>query len=285
MRSIRLCGTALVLSAILPAASTDLAPPLLTSFMSPAISGGALGDDRGVLVQALGNLAFAGAGIYFDPLAGGASGIRLSVFAVTGPAGNYTVGSELYTASSSVTDTGAAFYNVGLNFSMFAGGLYYIAFSSLDGSWGTGLNSMEFYNFDQKLESAPFDVGGIRVLDGGAFPSNSVYGFANAVMPHVRLYEAGSFPTGTGGTGGGTGGGGTGGTGDGGTGGGGTGGSGTGGGSTGGDTLGGSTSNVTSVPEPGTWAMMAGALGAYFWKRMRSSAATLSTSSPARRSV
>lgn len=236
------CFALAVLLASLPAltgASTDLAPPSLPGSSSSLISGGAIGDDRGVLIQALGNLTFGGAGIYFDPLAGGAPGIRLSVYSVSVVQSNYVLGGQLYSGTTGIGDVGAAFYNVALNFGLSSGSYYYLAFSSTAGSWGDGLNNMEFFGFDRAQGSSPYTVGGaggVSVIDGGAFPANTMAGFANTVMPHIALFDGVPPATGTGGTGGGIG-------------------AGSGGGSgPGGGGLGGG--GQTAVPEPGTWALM-----------------------------
>ncbi len=145
--------------------------------------------DRGDAFDALSNFSISSAGIFFDPLAGGATDISVNIFAVTPGLGSDpgTVGSLLRTASASVIDGGAAFYDIPVSFDFESGQRYYVAFVSNDpGGWGFGLNNMRFFNFDAGTNS-PFTVGSVKVIDGGCFPSSTCSGFANNILPDIRL--------------------------------------------------------------------------------------------------
>ena len=175
----------------------DLAPPLATGLLDRFLSD-VTGDDRGVLLQALSNLQMGGAGARFDPLAGGLTALRLSVHSVTGSAGAFALGGVLASADAAAVDAGMAFYDVPLSFLLSAGSYYYLAFSNPTGAgWGNNQNEMELFEFDA-ASSAAFTVGPVRVLDGGAFPVAGMRGFANTVMPHVQLLEAGAVSGGGG---------------------------------------------------------------------------------------
>lgn len=171
----------------------DLTPPTPVSFFSQIISY-APGDSRGALFQANSSSQIDGAGIRFDPLTGGLTSLRLSIFSVTINDDGYALGPELASADAGVSDSGMAFYDVPLNFMMNAGSLYYLSFSDpTEGGWGNGRNEMEFFYFDAATAS-PYAAGAFEVIDGGAFPGNSAMGFSNIVIPHIRLLTGDAPP-------------------------------------------------------------------------------------------
>jgi hypothetical protein len=171
----------------------DLAPTGYVQIVSPSNSN----LDRGVYFNAISAFSIGQAGIWFDPLAGGATSISVSVYS----ASSLTQGGLLATAAASVSDIGMALYNVPINFTFTAGQQYYLAFdvTAPAGNWGV-TNDLRFFIFNAGSGHPPFTVGGVvEVLDGALSGSMS-----NFVMPHVVLNT--EAPTG-GGTGGGAGGG------------------------------------------------------------------------------
>ena len=152
--------------------------------------------DRGDAFDALANFSILSAGIFFDPLDGGATEITANIYAVAKGSPVGTLGSLLKTASASVTDAGATFYDVSLAFDFTAGGRYYLAFTANgNDGWGSGINNMTFFNFDASGDS-PFTVGDASVVDGGCFGGACIVsGFDNAVLPLIRLETAGAPTT------------------------------------------------------------------------------------------
>jgi len=156
-------------------ASYDLAPPALTSF--DAVSGAQ--GDRGVFFTALSNFSIGTAGIWMDPLAGGATEIRVSIY----QAGGLSAFGQLATATISIADIGMALYNIPVNFSFSQNSEYYLAFDVVlpPGSFSSA-NNIQFYNFDQ-ANNAPFSVAGVLSVQDGALGGN----FRNTVLPHIVL--------------------------------------------------------------------------------------------------
>ncbi len=158
-----------------------LGPPALSPFDSAFIGAN---SDRGDVFDVLSTFSVSSVGIFFDPLTGGATNITANIYSVSGP-GVGTLGSLLATASAPVSDVGGAFYDVPIAFDFFAGNRYYLAFTGNGATgWGSDINNMRFFSFD--YPDAAFTVGNVSVVDGGAF-GPSLSGFANAVMPEIRL--------------------------------------------------------------------------------------------------
>lgn len=140
-------------------------------------------SDRSVAFDALSTFTVGSTGIRFDPLTGGASSITVDIRLVTPTGGVGTRGASLASSVVSITDSGLAFYDIPISFTFFAGNRYDIGFSSnAPEGWGTGINNMEFYNFN--YPSSAYTVDGlVSVVDGGHGDS----GYGNSVMPHIRL--------------------------------------------------------------------------------------------------
>ena len=176
------------------AASIDLAHPTIAPLQ---LTGGG-NVDRSVSFDALTSFSIASAGIFFDPLAGGATGIAVDIYLsnlAPGQPGN-PHGALLASASTPIIDTGLGFYDVAINFNFAAGTRYDLAFRSTNaGGWGLGLNDMRFYFFDFFAGDPAYNVGGlVSVLDGSCHPVGpSCIGYGNVIMPNVR-FDAQAVP-------------------------------------------------------------------------------------------
>jgi hypothetical protein len=191
---INLLGALLLGAAAAWPVSLDLAPPGLTAFVGTS---GVVGD-RGIFLTANSSFSIARAGIYMDPLSGGATQIQASLYQAD--AGTLSVVALLGSHTASITDNGLALYEVAVNFNFTAGQTYYLAFdvTAPPGSFGAS-NNLEFFN----SHLSPFTVGGLTVLDGAM---GGVFQWT--VMPHIVLNtEPGAPPptNGGGATGGGAG--------------------------------------------------------------------------------
>jgi hypothetical protein len=142
--------------------------------------------DRGDAFDALANFSITSAGIFFDPLDGGATGVAANIYEVQKDSGVGSIGSLVATGSAMIGDSGLTFYDVPLSFDFVSGNRYYLAFTA-DGAngWGFGINNMRFFNFN--FPDSPFTVGDVSVVDGGCFGVDCAEGFDNTVMPLIRL--------------------------------------------------------------------------------------------------
>ena len=174
------------------AASIDLAHPTFVAFNFNNIG---TNVDRGVTFDALAAFTITSAGIFFDPLAGGATGIAVDIYASMLVAGqpNNPHGALLATASIAIVDGGAGFYDVPINFAFTAGNRYDIAFRSLNaGGWGFGLNDMRTWDYDFFQGDASYNVAGlVTVLDGSCHTvvqgGSACSNYGNFFMPNVRF--------------------------------------------------------------------------------------------------
>ena len=181
------------------AASIDLAHPTIASFVFPNIG---TNVDRSVVFDALTSFSITSAGIFFDPLAGGATGIAVDIYQSNLAPGQMGSphGTLLATASTAIVDTGLGFYDVAINFNFVAGNRYDLAFRSTNaGGWGFVLNNMRGYFFDffpaNPMDSPAYNVGGlVSVLDGACHGGECVTNtYGNNVMPNVR-FDATAVP-------------------------------------------------------------------------------------------
>lgn len=156
----------------------DLGHPNATLFVASNVGS----SDRSVVLDALSTYTVGSAGIRFDPLNGGSNSITVDISLVTITEGVGTRGASLASSVVSITDSGLAFYDIPIGFTFIAGNRYDIAFSSNNvGGWGSGVNNMEFYNFN--FPSSAYTVDGlVSVVDGGAGGN-----YTNNIMPHIRL--------------------------------------------------------------------------------------------------
>ena len=141
---------AIILSLVgsIQAAILDLGHPTAAAFIASNVCGGDC--DRGVVFDATSGFSITSAGIRFDPLQGGATGISVSIYqsslnnAFSNGAASH--GTLLATASVGIADGGLAFYDIPILFTFQAGSRYDVAFmSTAAGSWGSGLNDLELY--------------------------------------------------------------------------------------------------------------------------------------------
>jgi hypothetical protein len=200
MRFRQLCG-ACVLSGICAlgaatsasATSIDLKHPTLTATSFTTICS-SLACDRSVVFDALTTFSITSAGIEFDPMVGGPTGVFVDIYqsalntALTNIGAAH--GALLATASASITDAGLAFYDVPISFTFLAGQRYDLAFrGNLTGtSWGFGAQtSMPLYAFNRASPGGAYTVGPVRVVDGACHPIGACSAYANTLMPHVRF--------------------------------------------------------------------------------------------------
>src|SRR4051794_23821324 len=148
-----MCVLAVAMSA--SATTIDLKHPTLptTSFSNICST---FACDRSVVFDVLTTFSISSAGIAFDPLAGGPTGVFVDIYqsglnsALSNPGAAH--GALLATASVSISDVGLAFYDVPIAFTFLAGQRYDVAFrGNLAGtSWGFGAQtSMPFYAFNR----------------------------------------------------------------------------------------------------------------------------------------
>jgi PEP-CTERM motif len=150
--------------------------------------------DRSVVFDVLTTFSITSAGIAFDPLAGGPTGIFVDIYQSSLNAALSNLGAPhgalLATASLSIVDAGLAFYDIPISFTFLAGQRYDVAFrGNLAGtSWGFGAQtSMPFYAFNRALPGGAYTVGPVRVVDGACHPFDGCSGYSNTLLPHVRL--------------------------------------------------------------------------------------------------
>jgi hypothetical protein len=189
-----LSGICLLAVATRASATTiDLKHPALatTSFSNICAT---FACDRSIVFDVLTTFSISSAGIAFDPLVGGPTGISVDIFRsglnATFTNLNASHGALLATASASITDVGLAFYDVPISFTFLAGQRYDVAFrGNLSGtSWGFGAQtSMPFYAFNRASPGGAYIDGPVRVVDGACHPFDGCSGYANTLMPHVRL--------------------------------------------------------------------------------------------------
>jgi hypothetical protein len=171
-------------------ATIDLGHPTFASELADNIG---TNVDRGAVFDALTTFTISSAGIFLEPLAGGATAIAVDIFVSNlAPAnGNALHGATLASGSATIVDAGAGFYDVPINFTFNAGSRYDLVFRSLDpGGWGFGANNIEFYDFDFFSGHATYGVGGlVSVLDGSCHPAPDAGcgNYSNSVMPHTRF--------------------------------------------------------------------------------------------------
>ncbi len=141
--------------------------------------------DRGDVFNALADFSITSAGIFFQPLDGGAKNITVNIYGVDPDGGVGTLGQLLATASFPLADSTFTFHDVPISFDFVSGSRYYLAFTA-DGSsgWGFNINTMRIFDFD--FPAAPFKVGDVSVVDGGCF-GGVCTGFSNQVTPLIRL--------------------------------------------------------------------------------------------------
>jgi len=168
---------ALLLSALASWGITlDLAPTGYSQFTSISNSS----QDRGIYFDVTTGFSIAEAGIWMDPLAGGATSLELSIYS----ANSLTLGTLLASATAAVTDSGLALYNVPLNYTFSAGQQYYLSFNAAAPAGGFGTtNDLRFFVFNAGSGHPAYNVGGVlNVLDGALAGSAP-----NFVMPHLVL--------------------------------------------------------------------------------------------------
>jgi len=183
---------ALVASARTPvqAATVDLGHPSVNPYFATNIGNNV---DRGVVFDALSSFSISSAGIRFDPLAGGATALTVSIYEsalnATFSNGSADHGQLLGTASAAITDVGLAFYDVPIAFTFAAGVRYDLAFTANGANgWGFDLNQMEFYGYHFAAPAGPYTAGPVSVVDGGCHLDFSQCGnYENGVMPHARF--------------------------------------------------------------------------------------------------
>jgi hypothetical protein len=157
--------------------------------------------DRSVVFDVLTTFSITSAGIAFDPLVGGPTGIFLDIYqsALNAAMTNLSAahGALLATASVSIADVGLAFYDVPISFTFLAGQRYDVAFrGNLPGtSWGfAAQTSMPFYAFNRSAPGGAYTVGPVKVVDGACHPFDGCSGYANTLLPHVRLESVSATP-------------------------------------------------------------------------------------------
>ena len=155
--------------------------------------------DRSVVFDVITTFSITSAGIMFDPLAGGPTGLFVDIYQSGLNAALTNIGAAhgplLATSFASLTDVGLAFYDVPISFTFQAGQRYDVAFrGNLAGSnWGFGAQtSMPFYAYNRASPGGPYTVGGVRVVDGACHPLDTCSAYANTLMPHVRLETGGA---------------------------------------------------------------------------------------------
>jgi hypothetical protein len=172
------------------AATVDLGHPTLTPGMYNNL---ALSDtqDRSIIFDAAASFSITSAGIKFDPLTQAPGKLVVEIYAVNLTGGVGTRGALLATSTtaSTLTDIGLDFYDVPVSYTFLSGNRYDVAFNITPGGWGIGDYDMELYSFD--YPDTPYTVDGLAtVLDG----SGGATGYANFLMPHVRLETGRAVP-------------------------------------------------------------------------------------------
>jgi hypothetical protein len=196
-----LSGTCVVAVTATASASTiDLKHPTLPTNSFSSICS-TFACDRSVVFDVLTTFSITSAGIAFDPLAGGPTGVFVDIYQSALNAAMTNLGAAhgalLATASVSITDVGLAFYDVPISFTFLAGQRYDVAFrGNLAGTnWGFGpQTSMPFYAFNRSAPGGAYTVGPVRVVDGACHPFDGCSGYANALLPHVRLETVSATP-------------------------------------------------------------------------------------------
>ena len=175
------------------ATTIDLGHPTLATTSFTGICS-TFACDRSVVFDVLTTFSITSAGIAFDPLVGGPTGLFVDIYqsGLNATLTNLSAahGALLATASASVADVGLAFYDVPISFTFLAGQRYDVAFrGNLPGtSWGFGAQtSMPFYAFNRASPGGAYIVGPARIVDGACHPFDGCSGYANTLMPHVRL--------------------------------------------------------------------------------------------------
>lgn len=196
-----LSGMSVVVAATSASAtSIDLKHPTLatTSFTGICSS---FACDRSVVIDVVTTFSITSAGIAFDPLTGGPTGLFVDIYesGLNTTLTNLTAthGALLTTASTSITDVGLAFYDVPVSFTFLAGRRYDVAFrGNLAGTnWGFGTQtSMPFYAYNRAGPAGPYTVGPMRVVDGACHPVAACSAYGNNLTPHVRLEMATATP-------------------------------------------------------------------------------------------
>jgi hypothetical protein len=183
--------SAAMLPTMAEAATIDLGHPSETPFLSSAVCS-TQPCDRSAVFDVISGFSISSAGIEFDPLEGGATGIFLDIYASALNAsfsnGSDGHGALLATAFTPITDIGLAFYDVPLAFIFLPGNRYDVAFRANGNGWGTGLNNLQFYDYNFGSPDGPYTVGPVSVVDGACHSSTGdCANYTNFVMPHVRL--------------------------------------------------------------------------------------------------
>ena len=207
MRFRQLCGvyvlgavSALAVTATASATTIDLGHPTLSTNSFTGICS-AFACDRSVVFDVQTTFSITSAGIAFDPLIGGPTGLFVDIYqsglntALSNPGAPH--GALLATSSMSIADLGLAFYDVPISFTFIAGRRYDVAFrGNLAGTnWGFGTQtSMPFYAYNLDKPGGPYTVGPVKVVDGACHPLDSCSAYANTLMPHVRLQTASATP-------------------------------------------------------------------------------------------
>jgi hypothetical protein len=195
-----LLGTgALGLAAPASATTIDLKHPTLAATTFNGTICSTFPCDRGIVFDVVTTFSITSAGIAFDPLAGGPTGLFVDIYQSSLNATfsnlNAPHGTLLATASASIADVGLAFYDVPISFTFLAGQRYDVAFrGNLPGtSWGFGAQtSMPFYAYNRASPGGPYTAGPVKVVDGTCHPFDGCSGYANTLMPHVRLETDGA---------------------------------------------------------------------------------------------
>ena len=183
----------LAVTATASATTIDLKHPTLSTNSFTGICS-VFACDRSVVFDVVTTFSITSAGIAFDPLVGGPTGVSVDIYQsslnTTLSNLNAPHGALLATASASITDVGLAFYDVPISFTFLAGQRYDVAFrGNLAGSnWGFGAQtSMPFYAYNRDTPGGPYTVGPLKVVDGACHPFDTCSGYANTLLPHVRL--------------------------------------------------------------------------------------------------
>jgi hypothetical protein len=173
----------------------DLKHPSLTTTSFTGVCS-TFACDRSIVFDVLTTFSITSAGIAFDPLVGGPTGIFVDIYqsglntAFSNPGAPH--GALLATASTSITDIGLAFYDVPISFTFLAGQRYDVAFGgNLAGTnWGfAAQTSMPFYAFNRALPGGAYIAGPVKVVDGACHPIEACSAYGNTLMPHVRLEQ------------------------------------------------------------------------------------------------
>ncbi len=166
---------AVVGSTAATAASIDLGHPTFPVQTSTDVS-----IDRGVVFDVLAPVSLMSAGILFDPLAGGATGLTVGLYDRTGAVPGAR-GPLLASDSDDIPDLGMQFYDVPLSYTLTPGNLYELVFHDGSGGWSFGNNNFELYGFH--YPDTPYVAGGIFRIFDGTGDGDAV----NTVMMHFRV--------------------------------------------------------------------------------------------------